>query len=184
MQPGDHDDGTDPGARGEDPRSGGARGERAAGAPPGGGADNGSRRKERVIHTRVGEDLDEEIKRRAQRLGLSVSNLVRNVLQNTIDLVEDLVVEGTESLRAARRGLGGSDRPEVLGWQPAALAVNAVCERCNALLPRGTRAAIAVTDTPGSQRFRCERCAAEATRGAEPGEGGRDGAHGNDASPG
>ena len=58
-------------------------------------------RKERVIHTRVAEDLDEEIKRRAQNLGLSVSNLVRNILQNTIGLVEEIVIDGAEAVQAA-----------------------------------------------------------------------------------
>lgn len=118
-------------------------------------------RKERVIHTRVAEDLDEEIKRRAQGLGVSVSNLVRNILQNTIGLVEDIVLDGTEAVRrAAARPMPGEE-PRVLGWQPAVLAVNAVCERCNALLPRGTRAAIGVLSAPGAPRFRCEPCIEE-----------------------
>ena len=50
-------------------------------------ADGANSRKERVIHTRVPESLDDEIKRRATGLGLSVSNLVRNVLQHTFGLV-------------------------------------------------------------------------------------------------
>jgi hypothetical protein len=51
----------------------------------------GSEKKERVIHTRVPESLDDEIKRKATDLGLSVSNLVRNILQHTVGLVEDIV---------------------------------------------------------------------------------------------
>lgn len=121
-------------------------------------------RKERVIHTRVAEDLDEEIKRRAQSLGVSVSNLVRNILQNAIGLVEDIVADGAEAVQAARRA-GTSpptaSDPKLLGWQSAVLAVNAVCERCNGLLPRGTRAAIALLSSPAPPRFRCERCVEE-----------------------
>lgn len=125
-------------------------------------------RKERVIHTRVAEDLDEEIKRRAQGLGVSVSNLVRNILQNTIGLVEDMVLDGTEAVRrAAARPMPGEE-PRVLGWQPAVLAVNAVCERCNALLPRGTRAAIGVLSAPGAPPFRCEPCIEEIADHDEP----------------
>jgi hypothetical protein len=134
-------------------------------------------RKERVIHTRVAEDLAEEIKRRAQNLGVSVSNLVRNILQNAIGLVEDILLDGTEAARAARRGLhqeeeAPAERPaaasRVLGWQPAVLAVNAVCERCNAILPRGTRAAIAVLGEPGPPIFRCESCLEEIRPDADP----------------
>lgn len=131
-------------------------------------------RKERVIHTRVAEDLDEEIKRRAQSLGVSVSNLVRNILQNTIGLVEEIVLDGAEAMRAARRSVGGdaaaaATRPgRVIGWQPAILAVNALCEGCNAILPRGTRAGIAVLEGPGTPAFRCESCLEEIRADAEP----------------
>jgi len=134
-------------------------------------------RKERVIHTRVAEDLDEEIKRRAQTLGVSVSNLVRNILQNTIGLVEEIVLDGAEAMRAARRSVAGQDegasapppRPaRVIGWQTAILAVNALCERCNAILPRGARAGIAVLDGPGAPVFRCEPCLEEIRADAGP----------------
>ena len=134
-------------------------------------------RKERVIHTRVAEDLDEEIKRRAQNLGVSVSNLVRNILQNTIGLVEDIILDGAETARAARRGTRREEdepavrpaaAPRVLGWQPAVLAVNAICERCNAILPRGTRAAIAVLGEPGPPSFCCESCLEEVRPDADP----------------
>ncbi|MCC6641349.1 MAG: hypothetical protein IT386_09340 [Deltaproteobacteria bacterium] len=134
-------------------------------------ADPSSDRKERVIHTRVAEDLDEEIKRRAHSLGVSVSNLVRNILQNTIGLVEEIALDGAEAMRAARRSVAREDdrsassspqRPgRVIGWQSAVLAVNALCERCNAILPRGTRAGIALLDGPGAPVFRCEPCLEE-----------------------
>jgi hypothetical protein len=134
-------------------------------------------RKERVIHTRVAEDLDEEIKRRAQNLGVSVSNLVRNILQNTIGLVEDIIHDGAETARAARRSARGDGAAppggpgaarRVLGWQPAVLAVNAVCEACNAILPRGTQAHVSVLDGPGAPSFRCQRCVEEIRADAEP----------------
>jgi len=45
-------------------------------------------RMERVLHTRVSEDLDEAIRRAADELRLPVSNLVRNVLEDVFDVVE------------------------------------------------------------------------------------------------
>jgi len=128
-------------------------------------------RKERVIHTRVPESLDDEIKAKARRLGVSVSNLVRNVLEHTVELVEDIVTDGAEIARSAggragrRGGPAESPAPVVLGWQRALLELNAVCDRCNAILPRGTDAAIAVT-TDGAARFRCIACLEGETHGA------------------
>lgn len=136
-------------------------------------SDGAKGRKDRVIHTRVPESLDDEIKRKAANLGISVSNLVHDVLENTIGLVEDIVSDSTQIARAARgeairpgrarrqRGEGGV----VLGWQVALLNVNAVCDTCNAILPKGTQAAIGIVDD-GPRPFRCEACLQQPGGGA------------------
>jgi len=122
-------------------------------------------RKASVIHTRIPESLEAEIRKRAASLGLSVSNLVRNVLLNTFGLVESVIVDSADVARSAR-ALGKpvpprSEGPPVLAWQEVTLNLNALCERCNAILPRGERAAIAVTDAPGPRIFRCLACLLE-----------------------
>jgi hypothetical protein len=118
-------------------------------------------RKERVIHARVPESLDGEIRRRATNLGLSVSNLVRNVLQNTFGLVEDIVQDSAELARSARARARAGRAAPVLGWQIAVLNLNAVCESCNAILPKGTRVGIGVIERYGSRPVRCEKCLEE-----------------------
>ena len=122
-------------------------------------------KKERVLHTRVPERLETELRERAADLGISVSNLVRNVLGHAFGLVGDVVADSHAVARAAR----GSREPrpesnpapaaldDVLAWQPAVLGKNAVCARCNALLPRGRDAAIGV----GTQLVVCPACLEE-----------------------
>lgn len=135
-------------------------------------------RKERVITARVPEALDDAIRHRATSLGLSVSNLVRNVLQNSLGLVGDIVADSAEIARLARGErqrnashpaalLAGAPAPSprVLGWQGVRLAVNAVCEVCNTVLPRGTQAAVGVLEGAGATRLRCERCMEEPDAG-------------------
>ena len=131
-------------------------------------------RKEKVIHTRVSEALDEEIRERAANLGVSVSNLVRNVLQNAFGLVEDVVADAASIARSARgEAFGaasgsratGAAAGRVLGWQEAVLQVNALCEACNTILPCGTRAAVAIVEGAGARPIRCLACMEEATRG-------------------
>ena len=128
--------------------------------------DEGRERKERVIHTRVPESLDEEIRERAQSLGISVSNLVRNVLRNAFGLVEDVIADGASVARSAR-GEGpleeGEERPirpgRVLGWPPLVPEMQALCSRCNAILPRNREAWLAVTERPGEAPvFHCADC--------------------------
>lgn len=130
-------------------------------------------RKERVIHTRVPESLDDEIKRRATGLGLSVSNLVRNILQNTFGLVEDIVHDSADIARSARgakaafSGSGGSEAraAEVVGWHLARLNVNAVCDACNAILPKGTQAGVGIVAGGRAIPIRCRACLEEVTDG-------------------
>jgi hypothetical protein len=129
-------------------------------------ATSSSRRKDRVLHARIPEQLDEELRDRAGRLGLSVSTIVRNVLLHTFDLVGDIVSDSAQiayNLGYPRTGAAGpkpeSDpiRSPVLAWQPGSLNVNAVCDQCNALLPKGSRAGIGV---PAGERpvFLCLDC--------------------------
>lgn len=130
-------------------------------------------KKERVIHTRISPSLEEELKKKAEGLGVSVSNLVRNILTNTFELVDGIV---TDSAQVARSARGDKDQPEdtspapqsaataatptVLGWQRMVLAVNAVCSRCNEIIPKGTEGALAVTDVPetGQRSMSCIQC--------------------------
>jgi len=131
-------------------------------------------RQERVLHARISESLERELKDRARLLGMSVSNIVRNVLASSLGLVEDIVSDGADIARAvtgerlgARAGVSRREHapmpesvihPVILGWQDVRLALNAVCADCNALLPRGIAAAVAVYGQPGPQTIICTTC--------------------------
>lgn len=141
-------------------------------------------RKEKVLHARISESLDQELRTKAASLGLSVSNLVRNILLNTFGLVEDVLSDSASIARSARgepepasRRAAGShaaarERAEpaavpasaaapIVGWQESLLAVNAVCERCNKILAKGSKGAIAVREVPGPRTVLCAKCLKE-----------------------
>jgi hypothetical protein len=119
-------------------------------------------KKERVLHTRVPESLETHLRERAEDLGISVSNLVRNVLGHAFGLVGDVVADSHAVARAARGAKAPAAPPsgldDVLGWQPIVLGKNAVCARCNELLPRGTDAATSVTEHGGARFVICTAC--------------------------
>ena len=137
--------------------------------PPDDARDDGeAEKKERVIHTRVPESLEAELRKRAGDLGISVSNLVRNVIGHAFGLVGDVAADSHAIARAARgeteapRGTKAAARAaepeEVIAWQPIVLAKNAICSRCNDILPRGKEAAIAIG---GNRDILCTRCLEE-----------------------
>jgi hypothetical protein len=134
-------------------------------------------KKEKVLHTRISQDLEKKIQKEAGSLGVSVSNLVRNILSNTFSLVENIVADSADITRSARKG---SARPatdhepaatpdihpasyRVLGWQEAVLNLNAICVQCNKILEKGSRAAIAVVEGNGPRSAICLTCLKEMT---------------------
>jgi len=89
-----------------------------------------SRRKDRLIQTRVARDLESTLKREARRRRLTVSHLIRNILEDTFDLVDD-VVGGvdeivSDSVELARRV--GRDARRMAGAVRDAVATDAVRE--------------------------------------------------------
>lgn len=104
--------------------------------------------KDRVLQARIPEQLDEELRDRAEHLGLSVSTIVRNILLHTFDLVEGVVTDSSQIARALTGWDAAPTDPEtesaVIGWQEAILNRNGVCDECNVILPLGQRAAIGV----------------------------------------
>ena len=124
--------------------------------------------KSRVLQARIPEDLDDQLRVRSEQLGLSVSTIVRNVLQHTFELVEGVVTDSAQVGRALQGQAAAHDQAasppaqedqdtEVVGWQEAVLNLNGTCEQCNVILPRGKRAAVGI---PLQRRpiFLCLEC--------------------------
>jgi hypothetical protein len=123
-------------------------------------ADDESENKDRVIHTRVPESLEAELRERAQTLGMSVSNLVRNVLGHAFGLVGDVVAD-THAIARAAKGEKPAAIDDVIGWQAIVLGKNAVCARCNELLPKGRDAAIGLAESGDGRVIICTNCLEE-----------------------
>ena len=91
--------------------------------------------KDRVLNTRIPAELDRMLRERADTLDMPVSQLVRNILHCTVDLVgnlsgnvENMVAEMVEDVSAFKkqaRGAIGAEAPNpadelvgaVIGWQ-------------------------------------------------------------------
>ena len=124
--------------------------------------------KDRVLHTRIPESLEDAIKSKARRLRIPVSNLVRNVLEQTFQLVEDVVGDGLEIASTARRGAERvreaatrvrSPDAGIYGWQDMILNRDERCRDCGGELDRGTRGYRGLSDQPNAAPvFLCPGC--------------------------
>jgi hypothetical protein len=130
---------------------------------------NDAKKKERVIHTRVPAVLEQELKRLADNIRVPVSNLVRTILEDAVDMA-DRAGRGVESelhraatalsskresiLSRKKDALGKKSPLEgVIGFQPLTLASDARCARCDSAIDEGDDAFMGVGADPTSPRI-------------------------------
>lgn len=126
-------------------------------------------RKDRVIQTRVPRDLESTLKEAAERERVSVSHLIRNVLEDTFHLVDNIVAESANLADTVRRdalrlaasakgkGASASAGSEIVpaaeggetarallervdAWQDVVLNRPVTCIECGGELTRGQKA--------------------------------------------
>ncbi len=129
-------------------------------------------KKERVLHTRVPAVLEAELKRFAQNLRVPVSNLVRTILEDALevadaagDRVEERLRTAASQLQTERERLRRKIRPDplsdVYAFQPVTLAQPAHCAKCDLALDAGDHAHLGLVDpnVGGNVRiFVCDDC--------------------------
>jgi hypothetical protein len=129
-------------------------------------------KKERVLHTRVPAVLEAELKRIPQNLRVPVSNLVRTILEDALevadaagDRVEERLRNAASQLQTERERLRRKIRPDplsdVYAFQPVTLAQPAHCAKCDVALDAGDHAHLGLVDpnVGGNVRiFVCDEC--------------------------
>jgi hypothetical protein len=143
-------------------------------------------RKDRIIQTRVPKDLESTLKEAAEQKRMTVSHLIRNVLEDTFNLVDGIVANSSalvehvtrdaQRLAASARGdsqpsgstltpaqQGGTLAAQLLeqvdAWQDVIVNKPGQCIECGAELKRGERAfrgLTSVTEIPAV--WLCQGC--------------------------
>lgn len=131
---------------------------------------DGRERKERVIHTRVPAVLEAELKRFAENLRVPVSNLVRTILEDAVNVADKATASVERELRTAAQRMNEErerlrqsvSRPDplegVYGFQPLVMNVHSTCAKCSVALEPGADAHLAMSDRPGPRLFVCGSC--------------------------
>ncbi len=120
------------------------------------------KRKEEYLGARVPRELKNKVIERADRLGIPVSILIRNVLEEAFR--EDGTLPLGQSkpsvdMRAEALNLGGAPKfPGVLGWEDIRLNRLVNCAACGAKLQAGSRVTLGV-GAPGEEHIiLCDLC--------------------------
>jgi hypothetical protein len=139
-------------------------------------------RKDRIIQTRVPKDLEATLKEAAERERVSVSHLIRNVLEDTFHLVDNIVADSAQLVDSVRRDalkLAASargDKPrgavettadsgdplqQVEAWQDVIVNKPCQCQHCGTALARGNHAFRGLGTTPSQPSvWLCPDCLA------------------------
>lgn len=132
-----------------------------------------SDKKERVLHTRIPAVLEAELKSAAAALRIPVSNLVRTILEDAVDIadragghVEDRLQRAARSMRDERERIRArverlDPLADVVAYQKVQMAVEGRCAKCNAELHAGDDALLAIAEKPGPAVFVCTGCQPE-----------------------
>jgi len=115
-------------------------------------------RKDRVLQARVPESLYADLVEQAKRLRVPVSNLVRNILEDSVRMVENIVDGGLEIAAALGGKPSARELSEVMGWQPLIANKRMVCHRCGAAIAKGVQAFLSVGAPDGRTFVICEKC--------------------------
>jgi hypothetical protein len=128
-------------------------------------------KKERVLHTRVPAVLERELKRFAESLRVPVSNLVRTILEDALNVadaatenVEERLKKAAHQLEIERERLKKrvhiDPLADVFAFQAVTLAQGSSCVKCEREMKPGERAHLGLTDGPprGRRIFVCEAC--------------------------
>jgi hypothetical protein len=153
--------------------------------PPEDRSDPPRPRKDRLIQTRVPRELETTLKQEARRRRLTVSHLIRSVLEDAFDLVDDVVADVDEivhdSARLARnvgrnaRRLASpgrerdaaagppaeerADFSHVYAWNELVLNRPVDCSSCGSRIPRGQRGFFGLSEDADAPRAcLCARC--------------------------
>ncbi len=136
-------------------------------------------RKDRLIQARVPRELESTVKAEAERRRLSVSHLIRSVLEDAFDLVDDVVADVDQIVsdsvhlarnvgRNARRIASPTAREDtpppadldhIAAWNEVTLNRPVACSQCGDPIGRGTRGFVGLSDDPRAERaWLCGPC--------------------------
>ena len=115
-------------------------------------------RKDRLIQTRVDARLQKVLVEQARRRRMSVSNLVRGVLEDAFGLADpDVgpVLEGPLAPPEPEPDLG-----HIYAWNDVVLGRGAACSRCATAIAAGDHALMGLSEDPTAPRaWLCPDCA-------------------------
>ncbi len=111
----------------------------------------------KVLHARVSKDLFDKISDKAKKHRISTSNLIRNLVEDYLEIHGDVWDAIDDKLRSYLEK--GDD--SIIGYQPLTLSKNTICALCGKKLKEKTQSYIGFFEKSSQKIIVCASCKAE-----------------------
>jgi len=118
-------------------------------------------RKDKVLQARVSPSLYKDLVDQARRLRVPISNLVRNILEDSTRMVENIVDSSLEIADIVGGKTTEEELAAVLGWQPMSANRPLDCSKCREQIQKDQQAFMSVGAPEGRTFVICEQCKEE-----------------------
>lgn len=122
------------------------------------------KRREKIVHTRVSQDLYNKISTKARKHRITTSNLIRNLVEDYLEIHGDV----WDAIDSKLRNYLAKGDDSIIGYQPIILSKNTVCAFCNSKLNVGSQAYIGLFEKSPQKIIVCADCKEEKEATIQP----------------
>ena len=116
------------------------------------------KRKEEYLGARVPGELRAKVIDRANELGIPVSILIRNILEEAFSVPATGSAAEQSVVRGSRPAENINDYPNVIGWEQITLNRPMTCTGCARLIEAGARVTLGLTSPGEDHVILCSSC--------------------------
>ncbi len=107
----------------------------------------------KVVHTRISDETYDKLSKDAKKRRVTISNLVRNIVEDSLDLSSEVFNLVDEKLR---KKLHREDA--ILGYQSITLNKDTVCDFCGKDVSKGSSINLAFLENSAKKLTVCDNC--------------------------
>src|SRR3989344_2763536 len=112
------------------------------------------KKQEKVLHTRVSRELFEKVSTKARKHRVSTSNLIRNLVEDYLEIHGDV----WDAIDNKLRNYLDKGEDSIIGYQSLILNKDTTCDLCNKKLKAGAQASIGFFEKSSQKIIVCEDC--------------------------
>lgn len=119
---------------------------------------------DKILNARVSKKLYEKISEKAKKNRVTVSTLIRNLVEDALEIHEDLHEAVDKKIR---KYLSETKKQNIVGYQEITLAKDAKCDNCGKPLKASERAYLALFEDRDLKAILCATCKTDSSKPEE-----------------